>query len=429
VERASERYRVVGGTRLAGEVAITGAKNSALKLMAASLLATGTTTLHDVPRILDVEVMEELLRRLGCGVTTDGRTVRIDVPDDPGKEADYDLVRRMRASTAVLGPLLARCREVRVALPGGDNIGRRGLDMHIAGLQRLGATVESEHGFLVARAPSGLTGATVWLDYPSVGATENLLMAGALAKGTTVIDNAAREPEIVDLATMLVQMGARIEGIGHSTVEIEGAPELHPVEHVTVPDRIVAGTYAIAAAATQGDVTVRNARATDLEIVLDKLATCGAVVDVWDSGFRVAMDRRPEAVDVVTLPYPGFPTDLQPHWIALAAVSDGASMVTENVYDSRFMVIHELVRLGADIRSDGHHVVVRGRPHLSGAPVRSTDIRAGAGLVIAGLVAEGVTTVTDVQHVDRGYEDLPGDLRALGADVTREPDPDIFSPG
>jgi UDP-N-acetylglucosamine 1-carboxyvinyltransferase len=422
-----ERYRIAGPGRLVGEITVTGAKNSALKLMAAALLAEGATTLDEVPRIRDVDIMAELLRRLGCGVEVDGRRLAVDVPAEPGREADYDLVRRMRASISVLGPLLARTGEARVALPGGDNIGRRGLDMHVSGLERLGAEVESEHGYLVARAPSGLVGSTVWLDFPSVGATENLLMAAVLARGTTVIDNAAREPEIVDLATMLTRMGAKIDGIGTSTMEVHGVDGLSPVSHTTVPDRIVAGTYALAAAMTQGDVVVRGAKPQHLEIVLDKLTTAGATVDGSDDGFRVTMPERPKAVDVVTLPYPGFPTDLQPHWIALSSVSEGAAMVTENVYDSRFMFIHELVRLGADIRTDGHHAVIRGRPGLSGAPVRATDIRAGAGLVIAGLVADGVTTVSEVHHVDRGYEDLPGELRHLGADVVREPDPDIFS--
>jgi UDP-N-acetylglucosamine 1-carboxyvinyltransferase len=295
--------------------------------------------------------------------------------------------------------------------------------MHVAGLQKLGADIESEHGFLIARAPGGLTGTTVWLDFPSVGATENLLMAAVLASGTTVIDNAAREPEIVDLAHMLSEMGAKIEGAGTSTLVIDGVESLAPTVHRTVPDRIVAGTFATAAVMTRGDVTVRNAQAQHLEIVLDKLASTGAVVEVLDDGFRVAMDSRPRAVDIVTLPYPGFPTDFLPQVIALNSVAEGAAMVTENVFEGRFRFILELVRLGADIRTDGHHAVVRGRERLSGAPVLATDIRAGAGLVMAGLVAEGVTTVSDVHHIDRGYAGFAEQLQALGADVTREPDP------
>ncbi|MFL6241290.1 MAG: UDP-N-acetylglucosamine 1-carboxyvinyltransferase [Actinomycetes bacterium] len=421
-----EQFRVSGGARLVGDVEVTGAKNSALKLMAAAMLTEGRTVLDGVPRIVDVDIMSELLRRLGCGVEATDRTLAIEVPPVPGHEADYDLVRRMRASISVLGPLLARCGEVRVAVPGGDNIGHRGLDMHVAGLERLGAEIAREHGFLHARAPRGLTGAMVWLDFPSVGATENLLMAAVVADGTTVIDNAAREPEIADLATMLIAMGAKIDGVGTSTIEVQGVDGLTPAQHAVVPDRIVAGTYAIAAAMTRGDVFVRGARPQHLEIVLDKLTSAGATVSGSDDGFQVTMAERPKSVDVVTLPYPGFPTDLQPHWIALSAVSDGAAMVTENVYDSRFTFIHELVRLGAEIRTDGHHAVVRGIDRLSGAPVRAPDIRAGAGLVIAGLVAEGVTTVTDIHHIDRGYEDLAAAMHGLGADVVRTEEQDIF---
>jgi len=424
-----ERFRVTGGARLAGEVRVTGAKNSVLKLMAASLLARGTTTIREVPAILDVEIMGELLRRLGCHVVRDlpAASVSITVPDRPGHQADYDLVRRMRASICVLGPLVARCGEADVARPGGDAIGSRPLDIHVDGLTRLGATVDTEHGYIVARAPDGLVGAPIWLDFPSVGATENLLMAAVLAKGTTTIDNAAREPEIVDICAMLVEMGAQIGGIGSSTLEIDGVPTLHPVEHETVPDRIVAGTWAMAATMTRGDVVVRHARPEHLEITLDKLMTAGADVQRLDDGFRVVMDRRPTAVDAVTLPYPGFPTDLQPMVLALNAIADGAAMVTENLFEARFMFVDELTRLGADVRTDGHHAVVRGREQLSGAPVRATDIRAGAGLVVAGLVAEGVTTVSEIHHVDRGYPGFDEQLRALGADVVRETDPDYRS--
>ena len=416
-----EALRVVGGSRLSGEVAVTGAKNSVLKLMAAALLAPGRTTLSDVPEILDVEIMAELLRRLGCHVVHDAGagTVSIDVPEALEHRADYDLVRRMRASITVLGPLLARCGVVDVALPGGDNIGSRGLDMHIGGLQRMGAEVTSEHGYLIARAGGGLHGATVWLDFPSVGATETLLMAAVTARGRTVIDNAAREPEIVDICTMLVEMGAAIEGIGSSTLEIEGVAGLSPVEHTTVADRIVAGTWAVAAAMTRGDITVRRAQSAHLEIALDKLVTAGATVTTLDDGFRVSMDARPRAVDIVTLPYPGFPTDLQPQFIALNAIADGAALVTENLFEARFRFVHELVRLGADVQTEGHHALVRGREILSGAPVEATDIRAGAGLVLAGLVADGETTVHEVHHIDRGYAGFVDDLQRLGADIAR----------
>lgn len=419
-----ERIRVMGGARLAGEVRVTGAKNSVLKLMAAALLAPGRNTITQVPAILDVDIMAELVRRLGCGVESAPGQLVIDVPDVIGDEADYDLVRRLRASISVLGPLLARCGVAHVALPGGDNIGSRGLDLHVAGLQKLGAQMESEHGFLIARAPHGLTGATVWLDFPSVGATENLLMASVLAKGATVIDNAAREPEIVDLARMLQSMGAKVEGAGTSTIEVQGVSGLSPTSHATVPDRIVAGTFAMAAVMTRGDVEILNARPEHLEIVLDRLVGCGAAVSALEDGFHVSMDDRPKAVDIVTLPYPGFPTDFLPFIVALNAVADGAAMVTENVFEGRFRFIQELVRLGADVRTDGHHAIVRGRERLSGAPVEATDIRAGAGLVLAGLVADGLTTVSEIHHIDRGYAGFVEQLSSLGADVVREPDPD-----
>ncbi len=415
-----EALRITGGARLEGEVRLTGAKNSVLKLMAAALLAEGRTMLAEVPDILDVEIMAELLRRLGCEVEhdRDRGIVAIDVPGMPAHRADYDLVRRMRASISVLGPLLARCGEADIALPGGDNIGSRGLDMHVAGLERMGASVRVEHGFLHAQA-TRLHGATIWLDFPSVGATETLLMAAVTASGRTVIDNAAREPEIIDICHLLCEMGAGIEGIGSSTLVIEGVESLQPVHHETVPDRIVAGTWAVAAAMTRGDLTIANARPEHLEIALDKLHTAGAQIEVRAGEFRVHMQDRPRAVDIVTLPYPGFPTDLQPQFIALNAIAEGASLVTENLFEARFRFVHELARLGADVQTEGHHALVRGRATLSGAPVEATDIRAGAGLVLAGLVAQGVTTVYEVHHIDRGYAGFVDRLIELGAQVER----------
>jgi UDP-N-acetylglucosamine 1-carboxyvinyltransferase len=425
-----ESFRVTGGAALTGRVRVTGAKNSALKLMAAALLAPGRTTLEEVPDILDVSIMSEVLRRLGCGVAYErtpgsggGGVVVVDVPERPSTETDYDLVRRMRASISVLGPLVARCGSARVALPGGDAIGSRGLDMHISGLERLGATIGSEHGFLVATAPR-LVGTSIWLDFPSVGATENLVMAAVLAEGTTVIDNAAREPEIGDLCTMLAVMGAKIDGAGTSTITVEGVPALSPVTYSTVPDRIVAGTWAIGAVMTRGDVFIERAVADHLTVALNKLTDAGAQVEARAGGVRVTMQQRPRCVDVVTLPYPGFPTDLQPMAVALAAVSTGTALITENVFEGRFMFVNELVRLGASVRIDGHHAVVRGRERLSSAPVVATDIRAGAGLVLAGLVSDGVTEVQDVHHVDRGYPDFVEQLRGLGAQVERIRRPD-----
>src|SRR5215467_1162156 len=426
---AVDVIRVPGGARLADGVAVAGAKNSALKLMAVALLAPGVTVLDNVPRITDILIMAEVLRRLGCDVTLDdvpavdgtahSCVVRIDVPERLGHEADYDLVRRLRASICVLGPLLARCGTASVAHPGGDSIGSRGLDMHVSGLGRLGADVTSEHGFVNATAPYGLKGAEIWLDFPSVGATENILMAAVLAAGTTQIDNAAREPEIVDICLMLNEMGARIYGAGTSTVVVEGVDELHPVRHVTVGDRIVGGTWAFGAAMTRGDVTVHGVDPQHLELALDKVVTTGASVTATTDGFNVRMDRRPTAVDTSTLPFPGFATDLLPMAIGLAAVSEGTSMVTENIFDGRFMFVHELERLGADIRTNGHHASVRGRSRLSSAPVRATDIRAGAGLVMAALCADGVTEISHVHHIDRGYPDIVADLAGLGVTVER----------
>jgi UDP-N-acetylglucosamine 1-carboxyvinyltransferase len=430
-----ECFEVTGGTPLRGRVRVSGAKNSALKLMAAALLAPGRTTLHEVPDILDVAIMSEVLRRLGCGVTFDrhraepggscsgGGRVLIDVPDQPSAETDYDLVRRMRASISVLGPLVARLGTAKVALPGGDAIGSRGLDMHIAGLERLGATVVNEHGFLIATAPR-LVGTSIWLDFPSVGATENLVMAAVLAQGTTTVDNAAREPEIVDLCGMLVAMGARIEGAGTSTITVEGVEGLRPVEYTAVPDRIVAGTWAIGAVMTRGDLVIERAVAQHLSVPLEKLVSAGATVEPRADGVRVAMADRPRGVDVVTLPFPGFPTDLQPMAVALAAISTGTALITENVFEGRFMFVNELVRLGADVRIDGHHAVVRGRERLSSAPVQATDIRAGAGLVLAGLLTDGVTEVQDVHHVDRGYPDFVEQLRGVGVQINRTRRPD-----
>ncbi len=410
--------RVTGGARLAGDVSVVGAKNSALKLMAAALLATGRTVLTNVPRITDIAIMAEVLRRLGCEVEQDEDRVIIDVPGQLGAEADYDLVRRLRASICVLGPLLARCGHVRVAHPGGDAIGSRGLDMHVEGLRRMGADISGEHGFVIATAPK-LHGATIWLDFPSVGATENLLMAAVLANGRTEIDNAAREPEIVDICRMLTDMGADISGAGSSRLVIDGVTELHPVEHRTVGDRIVAGTWAFAAAMTRGDVTVHGIDPSFLEIALDKVVTAGGLVDTAADSFRVRMTDRPKAVDVVTLPFPGFATDLLPMAVGLASVSEGSSLVTENIFDGRFMFINEMSRLGANIRTDGHHAVVRGVERLSGAPVTATDIRAGAGLAIAGLCADGVTEIRHVHHIDRGYPSFEADLRGLGVEVER----------
>jgi UDP-N-acetylglucosamine 1-carboxyvinyltransferase len=388
--------------------------------MAASLLAVGKTTIANVPAIADVEIMSDLLRRLGCTVTLEGALLTIEVPQVPMHRADYDLVRKMRASINVLGPLVARIGRAEVALPGGDAIGSRGLDFHIKGLESLGATAHVEHGYVIAEAPQGLTGAPISLDFPSVGATENLMTAAVLAHGVTTIENAAREPDLVDLGEFLISMGAKIEGLGSPVITITGVKELSPAHHVTVSDRIIAGTWAFAAAMTQGDITIHGARADHMEVMLEKLTSAGAIVTSTADGVRVKMEQRPTAVDVATLPYPGFATDLLPFIIAMNSIAEGDSLVTENVFESRFMFVNELSRLGAQVHVDGHHASIHGITQLSGAPVEATDIRAGAGLVLAALVAEGVTTVDGAFHVDRGYPEFAEQLRALGADVTRE---------
>jgi UDP-N-acetylglucosamine 1-carboxyvinyltransferase len=415
-----DRFRITGGCRLEGEVSVTGAKNSVLKLMAASLLAVGTTTIRNVPDIADVDIMADLLTRLGCTVTHEGSVVTIDVPAAPLHRADYDLVRKMRASINVLGPLVARVGKAEVALPGGDAIGSRGLDFHIKGLESLGATAHVEHGYVIAEAPNGLTGTAIELDFPSVGATENLMTAAVLAQGVTTIDNAAREPDLVDLGEFLIGMGAQIEGLGSPLITITGVKELKPTDHTTITDRIIAGTWAFAAAMTRGDITIHGGRADHMEVMLEKLTSAGAIVTSTQDGIRVQMNQRPKAIDVATLPYPGFATDLLPFIIGMNAVADGHSIVTENVFESRFMFVNELMRLGAQITVDGHHASIDGIPQLSGAPVEATDIRAGAGLVLAALVSEGETTVDGAFHIDRGYPNFAEDLRTLGAKVTRE---------
>jgi len=414
-------FRIEGGSPLTGAVAVPGAKNSVLKLMAATLLAPGTSELMNVPDIEDVAIMSELLRRLGCEVNHVGSTITIAVPHRPDHRADYDLVRRMRASICVLGPLLARCGAADVAVPGGDNIGSRGLDMHVDGLRKMGAHVKNEHGYLLAES-EGLIGAQVFLDFPSVGATETILMAAVTAQGESIIENAAREPEIIDICMMLVGMGADISGIGSSTLIISGVNSLKPVSHRVVSDRIVAGTWAVAAVMTQGDLTISGVSPQYLALPLEKLQTAGALVESGGDAIRVRMNERARCVDVVTLPYPGFPTDLQPQFIALNAIGQGAALVTENLFEARFRFVQELARLGADVRTDGHHALIRGREALSGAPVEATDIRAGAGLVLAGLVAQGSTTVYGVSHIDRGYAGFVETLRGLGAKIERVED-------
>ncbi|MCK6160859.1 UDP-N-acetylglucosamine 1-carboxyvinyltransferase [Corynebacterium simulans] len=420
-----DQFIVSGGARLEGTVVVDGAKNSVLKLMAASLLAEGTTTLTNCPQILDVPLMRKVLEGLGCEVTIDGDVVTITVPEKLHSNADFDAVRQFRASVCVLGPLTSRCGHAKIALPGGDAIGSRPLDMHQSGLEKMGARTHIEHGAVVAVADE-LHGANIRLDFPSVGATENILTAAVLADGETVLRNAAREPEIVDLCMMLKEMGADIEGEGTSTITIRGVERLHPTEHKVIGDRIVAGTWAYAAAMTQGDITVGGIAPRHLHLPLEKLKSAGAEIEDYDNGFRVRMNGRPAAVDYQTLPFPGFPTDLQPMAIGLSAVAEGTTVITENVFESRFRFVDEMLRLGADAQVDGHHVVIRGQQRLSSTHVWSSDIRAGAGLVLSALCADEVTTVHDVFHIDRGYPNFVENLSRLGADIKRTQEPETY---
>ncbi len=404
---------------LAGTVTVGGAKNSVLKLMAASTLAEGRYVLRNVPAIADVDWMSELLRSMGMTVSRSGpHELTIERPADIVPEAPYELVERMRASIVVLGPLLARVGRARVAMPGGDDFGPRPIDMHLKGLEQLGATFEFSHGFIEGHADM-LTGARILLEYPSVGATENALMAAVLAKGTTVIDNAAREPEIADLATFLNRMGGRVLGAGSSTITIEGVEKLSAVDHTVVPDRIEAATFLAALGVAGGEITIEGARADHMDMLIDKLGDMGMRISPTASGLWAMVPQRLRAADVATLPYPGIATDYKPLFVVLLALADGVGIVTENIFSGRFRYVDELVRMGADVRTDAHHVIVRGVPQLSGAPVRAPDIRAGAALVIAGLRADGETVVHGAEHVDRGYEGFVDKLAALGADVHR----------
>jgi len=413
-------FVVRAGAPLHGTARVSGAtKNSGTKQMAAALLAPGVSTLHNLYPVADLDVMIEVLRAIGADVEwSEEHQLRIDASAPLRAEAPYELVTRMRASINVLGPLLARCGEARVAMPGGDNIGSRKLDMHFRGLEAMGVELRVVHGFIEART-NRLSGARVVLDFPSVGATENLLTAAVLAKGETVIENAAREPEITDLATMLNRMGAQVLGAGTSTIEIEGVEGLSAVESEIMGDRIETGTLLMACGIAGGEITIEGARFEHVEMVALKLGEMGLKVSATPDGIWARADERLRAVDVATLPFPGFATDFMPMVVALLATADGTAIVTENVFDNRLGFVAELNRMGADVRNEGRHAVIRGVPRLSGAPVRALDVRAGAALVVAGLAAEGETVVLDPYHVDRGYPDLAGTLRALGADVER----------
>jgi UDP-N-acetylglucosamine 1-carboxyvinyltransferase len=406
---------------LSGSVVVPGAKNSVLKLMATTILCDGAHELTNVPNIVDVAIMGDLLAAIGVEMSRSapGEVVLFNT----GKiipVAPYELVERIRASINVLGPLLARCGEVRLSMPGGDDFGARPIDMHIAGLEAMGAEFKFSHGYLEARADR-LHGADITLNFPSVGATENLMTAAVLAVGVTTIDNAAREPEITDLCEFLVAMGAQIEGIGSSRLVITGVEQraLRPVSHRTVPDRIQAATYLAACAVAGGELDVIGARADHMMMLLDRFSEMGLQITPTDHGINVVAHERPRSIDIATLPYPGIATDYKPLIITMLAVADGVGIVTENLYPGRFRYVEELQRLGADVRTSGHHAVIRGVPRLSGAPVKAHDIRAGAAMVVAGLAAEGETRISGIHHIDRGYDDLVGRLQSVGATIER----------
>jgi UDP-N-acetylglucosamine 1-carboxyvinyltransferase len=410
---------------LRGRVVVPGAKNSVLKLMAATLLADGEYVLSNVPDIADVEIMSDLLAAIGvrteqCAPVDGDRRIRLVNDGAIVPVAPYELVERIRASINVLGPLIGRCGRVRLSLPGGDDFGSRPIDMHLRGLEAMGATFEITHGYVEAHADR-LHGADVTFEFPSVGATENILTAAVHAKGTTVIDNAAREPEIADLCAMLVSMGADIEGIGSSTLVVHGVEpgSLRATDHRTVADRIQAATYLAAVAVVGGDVFLQGARAEHMDNLLRRFVDMGLDIVVQHDGVSVRATERLRSIDVATLPYPGIATDYKPLIVTMLSVAEGVGIVTENLYPGRFRYVEELQRLGADIRTDGHHAVVRGRPSLSGARVKAPDIRAGAALVVAGLVADGTTVIDGVHHIDRGYDDLVGRLAAVGASIER----------
>ena len=414
-----EKIVIKGGVALNGEVKVGGAKNSALPLLFATLLADGTSELCNIPALRDIVTAEKLLKILGAEVTSADHCYRIDASRIESVEAPYELVKTMRASVLVLGPLLARCGHARVSLPGGCAIGARPINLHLKGLELLGARIKLDHGYVEATADR-LKGAKISFDMPTVGGTENLLMAAALAEGETVLENAAREPEIVQLANALNSMGARIEGAGTAIIQIAGVDKLNPLQCRVIPDRIEAGTFMIAAAITGGNVLVRDALREDLEALISKLKEAGVNVEEETDGLRVRGPRRPKAVDIRTSVFPGFPTDMQAQFMALMSLAEGTSRISETVFENRFMHVCELQRMGADIQIDGHSAIIRGTTQMTGAPVMATDLRASASLILAGLAAQNTTEVSRIYHLDRGYEKIEQKLAALGARIWRE---------
>lgn len=421
-----EKLVIRGGNRLVGTVRISGAKNAVLPLIAATLLGTTPSILEEVPDLEDVRTFAQVLKHLGVEVKYNKgeHMLSVDSTHISSCEAPYELVRKMRASFLIMGPLLARCGHSKISLPGGCAIGTRPIDLHLKGFEALGAKIDIGHGYIEASAPNGLTGARIYLDFPSVGATENIIMAASMAKGQTILENAAHEPEIVDLANYLNTMGAKIKGAGTDVIKIEGVSELSGKTYEVIPDRIEAGTFMVAAAMTGGNLYVENALSEHLKPVIAKLKEAGVTIEEDTNGVRVISDGVLKAVDIKTLPYPGFPTDMQAQFMAMTTVSHGTSVVSETVFENRFMHVDELKRMGANIKIDGRSAVIEGLCTLTGCQVKATDLRAGAALVLAGLVANGETEVGYLHHIDRGYDDLVTKLCGVGADIKRVGQPE-----
>ena len=414
-----EKLIISGGNRLQGKVKIDGAKNSALSIMAATLLTKDVCILKNVPRLTDVDTMAEVIRKLGVSVEwKDESTLHIDSDNFNNYEAPYELVKMMRASILVMGPLLARLKRAKISLPGGCAIGARPVDYHLKGFEALGAQVEVEKGYIEAKV-NKLKGEDIYLDFPSLGATENIMMAACLAEGITTIENAAKDPEVVELGHFLNEMGAKVEGLGTDLIKIEGVRKLHGIDYKIIPDRIEAGTYMISAAITGGDVLIENADSILLKPLIVKLEEAGVQIEIEESMIRVIGSNRIKAMDIKTLPFPGFPTDMQPQFMALSCVAKGTSVITETVFEKRFAHIGDLIRMGADIKVEGHSAIVKGVKKLSAAPVMASDLRGGAALVLAGLVADGITELSRIYHLDRGYVKLEEKLTSLGADIKR----------
>lgn len=416
-----EKLIVKGGNRLVGAVKTSGAKNAVLPIIAASILGTTPSHLDEVPMLEDVHTISEVLKCLGLAVecSSEKNVLDIDSTEITSYEAPYELVRTMRASFLVMGPLLARIGKARISMPGGCAIGARPIDIHLKGFEALGVKIEQGHGYIEASAPEGLKGTSIYFDFPSVGATENIMMAASLAEGTTILENAAEEPEIVDLANYLNKMGAKIRGAGTDTIRIEGVDKLHGADYTIIPDRIEAGTYMIAAAMTGGDIVVENVLPEHQKPLIAKLREAGAVVEEDIDKVRVIGKNPLKAVSIKTLPYPGFPTDMQAQMMAMMVIAEGRSKVTETVFENRFMHVVELNRMGAQISTEGRSAVIDGPCKLTGCDVRATDLRAGAAMILAGLVAEGTTRIGDLHHIDRGYENIVAKLKNLGADIER----------